>query len=225
MFDKKCLRIGLVSMCSAMVASLLPGLFVYFRYGVIPSAGEIGSIFTMLCASFLVGWFVQPITFYPAIGVGASAISWTTGNVAGLRMPAISAGQKAAETEPGTPEADVISTMSVAVSSFVTVAILTIFTLMGSSIISALPKSVTSAFNYIAPAVFGAIIVDYAMKNWKNNIPIILVGVITFLIFSKIGLSSVWINLLVLIAGMFVSRALYVKNRNKAKKSENEAGN
>lgn len=220
MFDKKCLRIGLISMFAAMIASLLPGIFVYIRYGVIPSAGEMGSIFSMLCASFLVGWFVQPITFYPAIGVGASAISWTTGNVAGLRMPAISAGQKAAETEAGTPEADAISTMSVAISSFVTVIILTIFTLMGNTIIGALPESVTAAFDYIAPAVFGAIIVDYAMKNWKNNIPIIIVGVITFLVFTKLGLTSVWVNLLVLIVGMFVSRVLYIHGRNKVNKEK-----
>lgn len=220
MFDKKCLKIGLVSMFSAMLASLLPGLFVYFRYGVIPSGVEMVSIFTMLCASFLVGWFVQPITFFPAIGVGASAISWTTGNVAGLRMPAISAGQKAADIEPGTPESDVLSTMCAAVSSFVTVAILTIFTLMGNTIISVLPKSVTSAFSYIAPAVFGAIIVDYAMKNWKNNVPIIIVGIATFVIFTKLGLKSVWVNLLVLIIGMFVSRILYVIAKKKDEKAK-----
>lgn len=214
MFDKKCLKIGLVSMFSAMIASLLPGLFVYFRYGVIPSGVEMVSIFSMLCASFLVGWFVQPITFFPAIGVGASAISWTTGNVAGLRMPAISAGQKAAEIEPGTPESDVLSTMCAAISSFVTVAILTIFTLMGNTIIGALPKSVTAAFAYIAPAVFGAIIVDYAMKNWKNNVPIIIVGFISFIIFTKLGLMSVWVNLIVLVIGMITSRIIYV-SRNK----------
>lgn len=216
MFDKKCLKIGLVTMISAMFASILPGLFVYFKYGVIPSGTELISIFSMLCASFLVGWFVQPITFFPTMGVGASAISWTTGNVAGLRMPAISAGQKATDIEPGTPESDVLSTMCAAISSFVTVFILTIFTLMGNTIMGALPESVTSAFSYIAPAVFGAIIVDYAMKNWKNNIPLIVVGLITFFIFTKLGLSSVWINLLVIIVGMFASRFLYVRGRKKA---------
>ncbi len=217
MFDKKCLKVGLVTMLSAMVASLLPGLFVYFKFGVIPSGVEMLSILSMLCASFLVGWFVQPITFFPAIGVGASAISWTTGNVAGLRMPAISAGQKAIDIEPGTPESDVISTMCAAVSSFVTVLILTIFTLMGNTIISVLPEGVTNAFSYIAPAVFGAIIVDYAMKNWKNNIPIIIVGLITFVIFTKLGLMSVWGNLLVLIVGMITSRVLYVRKAKAAK--------
>ncbi len=110
-----------------------------------------------------------------------------------------------------------ISTMCAAVSSFVTVLILTIFTLMGNTIISVLPEGVTNAFSYIAPAVFGAIIVDYAMKNWKNNIPIIIVGLITFVIFTKLGLMSVWVNLLVLIVGMITSRVLYVRKAKAAK--------
>lgn len=209
MFEKKCLTMGIITMLAACFASILPGIYVYMAYGVIPSASEMTSILGMLCASFLVGWIVQPLTFFPAMGVGGTAVSWTTGNVADLRMPAVTAGQKAAEVEPGTPEGDVMATMSSAVSNFVTVAVLTLFTIGGNTLISFLPESVTNAFSYISPAVFGAIIVDYCMKNWKQNLPIIIVGSIVFIILTVFGVSSVWKNLLVLIAGMFVTRAVY----------------
>lgn len=190
MFDKKCLRLGLCTMACAAVVSFLPGLYLFFQYGIIPTASEMGSIVSMLIASFLVGWIVQPLTFYPAMGVGASCLSWTTGNVADLRMPAISAGQKAAGIEAGTPEGNVISTMS-------------------------------AAFSYITPAIFGAIIMDYAMKNVKYNLPLIIAGVVFFLLFKALGLSSVWITLFVVITGMFVSRIMftYWKKKDSAKAS------
>lgn len=220
MFNKKCLKIGLITMSAAIVASLLPGIYVYVKYGIIPDESAMTAIFGMLIASFLVGWIVQPITFYPAMGTGASCLSWTTGNVAELRMPAISAGQKAAEVEPGTPEGDALSTMSAAISSVVVVIVLTLFTIVGASLLHVLPKAVTSAFSYITPAVFGAIIVEYTMKNAKHNIPLIIEGVLVFIILKPFGVPSVWVTLIVLISGMFLSRLLFVMNKKKAEKKE-----
>ena len=144
---------------------LFRSLYLYFAYGVIPTGADIASLFSMMAASFAVGWLVQPITFYPALGIGASCLSWTTGNVADLRMPAISAAQKAAGIEAGTPEGNVLSAMAAATTNVVTVAFLTVITVVGSGLITLLPEQVTAAFSYIAPAIFGAIVVDYAMKN------------------------------------------------------------
>ena len=194
MFDKKCLRLGLITMCCAVIASFLPALYLWLFHGVIPSPPDIASIAGMMAASFAVGWVVQPITFYPALGVGASCLSWTTGNVGDLRMPAISAAQKAAEVEAGTPEGNVLSTMAI------------------------LPASVTDAFSYIAPAIFGAIVIDYAMKNLRFNVPLIIAAFITYAVLSMLGLSSVWITLLVVIIGMFVSRGVFMIQSKKTEK-------
>lgn len=191
MFDKKCLRLGLITMCCAVIASFLPALYLWLFHGVIPSPPDIASIAGMMAASFAVGWVVQPITFYPALGVGASCLSWTTGNVGDLRMPAISAAQKAAEVEAGTPEGNVLSTMAAAVTNFVTVIWLTFVVIVGTGLISILPASVTDAFSYIAPAIFGAIVIDYAMKNLRFNVPLIIAAFITYAVLSMLGLSSV----------------------------------
>ena len=80
-------------------------------------------------------------------------------------------------------------------------------------------QAVTAAFSYITPAIFGAIIMDYAMKNVKYNLPLIIAGVVFFLLFKALGLSSVWITLFVVITGMFVSRIMftYYKKKNSAK--------
>ena len=218
MFDKKCLRLGLITMCCAVIASFLPALYLWLFHGVIPSPPDIASIAGMMAASFAVGWVVQPITFYPALGVGASCLSWTTGNVGDLRMPAISAAQKAAEVEAGTPEGNVLSTMAAAVTNFVTVIWLTFVVIVGTGLISILPASVTDAFSYIAPAIFGAIVIDYAMKNLRFNVPLIIAAFITYAVLSMLGLSSVWITLLVVIIGMFVSRGVFMIQSKKREK-------
>ena len=218
MFDKKCLRLGLITMCCAVIASFLPALYLWLFHGVIPSPPDIASIAGMMAASFAVGWVVQPITFYPALGVGASCLSWTTGNVGDLRMPAISAAQKAAEVEAGTPEGNVLSTMAAAVTNFVTVIWLTFVVIVGTGLISILPASVTDAFSYIAPAIFGAIVIDYAMKNLRFNVPLIIAAFITYAVLSMLGLSSVWITLLVVIIGMFVYRGVFMIQSKKTEK-------
>ena len=217
MFDKKCLRMGLVTMGAAVIASFLPALYLYFAYGVIPTGADIASLFSMMAASFAVGWLVQPITFYPALGIGASCLSWTTGNVADLRMPAISAAQKAAGIEAGTPEGNVLSAMAAATTNVVTVAFLTVITVVGSGLITLLPEQVTAAFSYIAPAIFGAIVVDYAMKNLKANLPLILSGFLVYIALKAAGLPTVWITLLVVITGMLVSRGVFTLQSKKAK--------
>lgn len=217
MFDKKCLRMGLVTMGAAVIASFLPALYLYFAYGVIPTGADIASLFSMMAASFAVGWLVQPITFYPALGIGASCLSWTTGNVADLRMPAISAAQKAAGIEAGTPEGNVLSAMAAATTNVVTVAFLTVITVVGSGLITLLPEQVTAAFSYIAPAIFGAIVVDYAMKNLKANLPLILSGFLVYIALKAAGLPTVWITLLVVIIGMLVSRGVFTLQAKKDK--------
>ena len=169
MFDKKCLTLGLISMCVAVFASFCPALYLYFAYGVIPSGPDIASIASLMVAGYGVGWILQPITFYPAMGVGGSLASWTTGNVSDLRMPAVSAAQKSAGVEGGTPEGTVIATMGAATSNVLTVIWLTFITFIGSVLISLLPASVKAGFSYIAPAIFGAIIVGII-----NNIQTLL---------------------------------------------------
>ena len=216
-FDKKCMRLGVITMLCALVANFLPVTYLYGTTGVVPTAGELGQILAMVSASFLIGWILQPITFYPALGVGGSFLAWTTGNVSALRMSAGSAAQKSAETEGGTEAGNVISTMAVAVSNLLTVVLLTVFVILGSTVISALPASVTSTFSYLVPAIFGALICDYLMKNIKYNAPLVISGVIVYIILKALGLASTWITLLVVIIGFFVSRVVFVLDNKKTK--------
>lgn len=214
-FEKKCMKLGITTMTCAVIANFIPAIYVWIAYGVTPPMPDMGAIFSMVAASFAIGWIVQPITYYPAIGTGASFLSWTTGNVAELRMPVIASVQKATNVEGGTKEGDVISTMATAISNYVTVILITIFSIAGKNILSSLPESVVNSFGYLVPALFGALICDYLMKNIKYNGTLFIGAIICFFVFIKLGLSSIWIILLTVVISMFISRGVYVFDTKK----------
>jgi membrane associated rhomboid family serine protease len=57
-FDKKCMRLGVITMLCALVANFLPVTYLYVTTGVVPTAGELGQILAMVSASFLIGWIL-----------------------------------------------------------------------------------------------------------------------------------------------------------------------
>ena len=67
-------------------------------------------------------------------------------------------------------------------------------------------------------AADSAIVIDYAMKNLRFNVPLIIAAFITYAVLSMLGLSSVWITLLVVIIGMFVSRGVFMIQSKKTEK-------
>ena len=83
---------------------------------------------------------------------------------------------KAAKVEAGTPEGDVIATLGIATSVFVSVTIIGIFTLVGASVIPLLPKFIIASFKFIVPAVFGAVYVELASKDYKLGLIIIILA-------------------------------------------------
>ncbi len=60
------------------------------------------------------------ISYVPLLGSGASYLAFETGNVSNLKLPCAMNALKIASVEPGTEESEVLSTISVAVSSIIT---------------------------------------------------------------------------------------------------------
>ncbi len=119
----------------------------------------------LVAATYGVSWIVQPIAYYPTLGAPGSYIGWLAGSVGDIRMPAASMAQKIAGVEAGTHEGEVVGTIGTCCSIFVSASMITIFTIVGYKVIPLLPEFVTNSFNYILPALFGAIYVDIARKD------------------------------------------------------------
>lgn len=221
-YNQKVIRNGRITMGLAIIANFIPAIYVGLRYDVMPTWGLIFQIWGIVAASYGISWVVQPIAYYPTMGAAGSYIGWLAGSCGDIRMPAATMAQKVAGVEPGTHEGDVIGTIGVSCSVLVSASMITLFVIIGTQVIPLLPAFVTSSFTYILPSLFGAIFVDYARKNMKAGILTLICGLLILYFGKMVGINGGILTLMVIVAGILISRGFFVLNRNKeAGKKEN----
>lgn len=220
-YSKKVIRTGVITCSCAAVANFIPALYLWFVHGVMLDAGTILQIWLVAFMAYGVSWIVQPVSYFPSLGVAASYVVWVCGNVADIRMPAANMSRKAAGVEDGTPQGDVMSTIGITSSVYVSVAMITIFSIIGAQVLPMLPEGVTSAFTYILPGVFAAVYVDLAQKNKKLGLFSLPVGIILIIVIRYLNFFTSWLMLFVVISGILVARACFVADQKKKAKEGN----
>ena len=141
-FTKKSIRIGMATQTLAIIGNFIPPIYIAFRYGVCPTAVQILSLWGVLFATYFFNWWVQPLAYFPSLGVAGTYMSHLAGSVADIRLPAIQMAHKAAGVSPSTPEGDAMAAMGVASTVAVSFTMVTIFTFIGVMVIPYFPKFV-----------------------------------------------------------------------------------
>ena len=214
-FKARCIRSGQIAMILCIIANFLPGIYLWLVHGIAPTLSDIFKLWMLAAGAYAVSWVVQPIAYFGSIGTAGSYLSWIVGSVVDIRLPAVTMAQKIANVEPGTEEGEVISMLGISVSVFVSVSMVTLFTIAGTQLIPLLPAFITNSFNYILPALFGAVYVSLAKKNMKMGAGTILMALAVLYIASYFTVKGALINLLVVILGMVIARIVYVSERKK----------
>ena len=201
----------------AVILSFIPALICTFVYKLNPGIGNVIAAFIMQASISGIFWFVEPISYFPVLGIPATYMAFLSGNIGNLRLPASVAAQEAANVKPGTEKGTVIATIGVAVSIILNIAVLTIGVILGSSVLSMLPDSVVSALGNILPALFGAILAQQFIPNPKiGTVAVVLAGIMIAL--NKYGFLSflpgypVYMVIIVSVFGsIFLGRFMYNK--------------
>lgn len=167
----------------------IPAVLVVLVYGIKIPWAAVATGWLSIASAIGVVWFVEPIGNFPIVGSAGTYINVVAGNTSNMRIPCAVMSQKAVGVEPGTPEGSLISTLGICTSIFVNIPILAIGAILSSVIMSYLPQSVLDAFNYLLPALFGAVYVQFAMMKPKL-IPISLTLGIGFCLMVKYGVFS-----------------------------------
>lgn len=149
------------------IASLLPVLVLFFVFGLLPPVSAILAGALSQASVSGVFWFVEPISYFPILGIPGTYMAFLSGNIANLRVPAAAVAQEAAGVEFGSEKGAVISTIGVGVSIIVNTLMLTVGVILGASILSKMPDSVKIALNYILPALFGGLFAQFAVPRPK----------------------------------------------------------
>jgi len=123
----------------------------------IPSLGEVFNVntFSILLIYIPVG-FSEALSYTPILGCSAY-LAFITGNIMNLKLPVAANAMNLTKRQPNTPEGEAIASVAVAVSSLMTVAILTLAAVCASFIspVFELP-AVKTASGYLLPALFGS---------------------------------------------------------------------
>ena len=139
-------RWGRVGTLIALIYMVALPFVVLAAYDSIPSLGEVFNVntFSILLIYIPVG-FSEALSYTPILGCSAY-LAFITGNIMNLT-----------QKQPNTPEGEAIASVAVAVSSLMTIAILTLAAVCASFIspVFELP-AVKTASGYLLPALFGS---------------------------------------------------------------------
>lgn len=164
-FDDTMHRYGRIWTGAALVLLMLVPVAVgiYFKAAP-PWGGLLGGILNV-CLIYLPVGIVEVATYAPMLGTGATYLAFVTGNLSNLKIPCAMNAREIVGTEFGTKENEIVSTLSVAVSSLVTCVVLAVGVLLIAPLAPLLRAPVLQpAFDTILPALFGALGFTYFTK-------------------------------------------------------------
>lgn len=136
---------------------------------------------------------VEFLIYVPILGAGASYLSFITGNIINMKLPCAYSAREIAGTSAGTKEDSVITTLSVATSSLVTMLVIFIGVLLLIPLTPILQNpTLKPAFDNLLPALFGALGCQYFSKSWKlTAVPVLFMTLLCIFIPSLISQTTV----------------------------------
>ena len=156
---------------------------------------------------------IEIFTYVPMLGAGGTYLSFITGNISNLKLPCAIDAMERANVKASSEEGEVISTISIAVSSIVT----TLIIIIGVACIVPLTPILENpvlvpAFDMILPALFGGLAVVFISKNAKLSIAPIILMLALFIFVPALNASTVGIMVPVgVVFTVITARILYKK--------------
>lgn len=180
-----------------LIAGIIVLMAVPFLFGLVTGVMPNMPAFLAGWANVAVVYFpvsvVEFLVYAPMLGAGGSYLAFITGNVTNMKIPCAMNARDIAKTEVGTPENEIVSTISVAVSAIVTTVVIVIGVIMLVPLQPVLNAPVLQpAFNNVVPALFGALGLKYFAKSPKIAvIPLAIMCLLCIFVPSMISQTSI----------------------------------
>ncbi len=160
--------------------------------GAMPDLPAVGKGFLSVGLVWTVSSVVEFLVYTPMLGAGGGYLAFITGNLINMKIPCAVNARDIVGAKTGTPENEIISTLSIATSSLVTILLLALGVLLLVPLQPVLQSSVLQpAFANVVPALFGAMAYRYYRKNMKVAIaPLLVMSVLFILVPSLTGSTS-----------------------------------
>lgn len=145
--------------------------------GAMPDLKATAKGFVSVGLIWTVSSIVEFLVYTPMLGAGGSYLAFITGNLINMKIPCAVDARETVGAKSGTPENEIISTLSIATSSLVTVLVLALGVLLLQPLQPVLQSPVLQpAFANVVAALFGAM----AYKYFRGNMNVVAIP-LTFL--------------------------------------------
>lgn len=171
---------GRLTLLLVIIASVTLPIYLSFVMGAHPGWGPIVSGLIGYAAFIGIMWVIEPITYFPVLGVAGTYIAFLSGNIANLCLPSSSAAQKTVGADPGTEKAEVAGVLGIAIASLTNTIIILLTVLGGAYVIDLVPENIRGAFDFVLPAIFGAVLGQFAFKTPLYGLFALVTGLLVF---------------------------------------------
>ena len=125
-YNKTTHRIGRMA-CAMMTVLLLGAPFaIGWHFGEMPDFGAVSRAYLAIGIVWMISSAAEFLIYFPMLGAGGSYMSFITGNIINLKLPCAVSSRDLVGAKVGTPENEIVSTISIAVSALVTIVVLAI---------------------------------------------------------------------------------------------------
>lgn len=129
---------------------------------------------------YLVSGIAEYLIYTPMLGAGGSYLAFITGNLINMKIPCAVNARDIVGAKSGTPENEIISTLSIATSSLVTILVIALGVMLMIPLQPVLQSpALAPAFDNVVPALFGAMAYKYYRGNMKLAVyPLLLMAIL-----------------------------------------------
>ena len=163
--------------------------------GAMPDLAAAGRGFLAVGLIWAASSVVEYLVYTPMLGAGGSYLAFITGNLINMKIPCAMNARELTGAKSGTAENEVISTLSIATSSLVTILVLALGVLLMIPLQPVLrAPALQPAFASVVPALFGAMACQYYRKDPKLAVaPLCAMSLLFILVPSLISSTSMMI--------------------------------
>ena len=194
-YDRGTHRLGrLVSLITLVMLVGAPFL-IGSVLGAMPDLGAAAHGFLAVGLVWTVSSVVEFLVYTPMLGSGGSYLAFITGNLINMKIPCAINARDLAGVKAGTRENEIVSTLSIAVSSLTTILVLALGVLLLQPLQPLLQSpELRPAFDQVVPALFGALAYKYYRKNLRLAVwPLLLMSAVFILLPSLQSQTSILI--------------------------------
>ena len=168
-------------------APFLIGTFL----GAMPDMGAVAKGFLSVGLVWTVSSVSEFLIYTPMLGAGGGYLAFITGNLINMKIPCAVNARDIVGTKTGTAENEIISTLSIATSSLVTIVVLALGVALLVPLQPVLQSPVLQpAFANVVPALFGAMAYQYFRKNVQVAVAPLVVMSLLFMLVPSLTSST-----------------------------------